>query len=90
MKYFVWLLLLALPFTVLAQKEVLRGTVKDEGGEPIALAVILTVRPQDSSVVAHTVTDAEGNFRGYRRTKWGILRLRRRSRSLQQRLSLWY
>ncbi len=63
MKYFVWLLLLALPFTVLAQKEVLRGTVKDEGGEPIALAVILTVRPQDSSVVAHTVTDAEGNFR---------------------------
>lgn len=59
----IWLFLLALPFMVLAQKEVLRGTVKDDSGDPVALAVILTVRPQDSSVVAHTVTDAEGNFR---------------------------
>lgn len=46
-----------------AQDESVHGTVKDSNGEPIALAVVLTVSPKDSSIVAHTVTNMAGFFR---------------------------
>lgn len=46
-----------------AQKEVARGLVRDEADAPIALAVVLAVQPQDSSIVAHTVTNTAGIFR---------------------------
>lgn len=62
MKYTVWLFFLLLPIASFAQKRLASGVVKDDTGAPVALAVILTVRPQDSTVVAHTVTDGDGNF----------------------------
>jgi len=56
-------LMLFLPFWVMAQKEVAHGVVKDSAGEPLPLAVVLTVNPQDSSIVAHTVSNSAGVFR---------------------------
>lgn len=79
------IIMLFLPCWVVAQKEVAHGVVKDSAGEPIPLAVVLTVNPQDSSIVAHTVSNSAGVFRikenwlvnsGYKPTKWASLRLR--------------
>jgi tonB-dependent receptor domain protein len=52
-----------LPCWALAQKEVVHGVIKDSTGEPLPLAVVLTVNPKDSSIVAHTVSNAAGIFR---------------------------
>lgn len=57
------IIMLFLPCWVMAQKEVAHGVVKDSAGEPIPLAVVLTVNPQDSSIVAHTVSNSAGVFR---------------------------
>lgn len=57
------LVLLLLANVSFAQKELASGVVKDSAGNPIPLAVILTVNPQDSSVVFHTVTNTAGVFR---------------------------
>lgn len=46
-----------------AQNEVARGLVRDETDAPIALAVVLAIQPQDSSIAAHTVTNTAGVFR---------------------------
>ncbi len=46
-----------------AQKEVARGIVRDESDTPIAVAVVLTIQPRDSSIVTHTVTNTAGVFR---------------------------
>ena len=36
---------------------VARGLIRDENDAPVALAVVLAIQPQDSSIVAHTVTN---------------------------------
>lgn len=67
MKHALYIIVLAIALfgarTLWAQNEVVRGLVRDEADAPIALAVVLTVQPQDSSIVAHTVTNTAGVFR---------------------------
>lgn len=62
-KIFCTILVLLSSILAFAQRDVVHGTVKDASGEPIPLAVVLTINPQDSSIVAHTISNSAGVFR---------------------------
>jgi Outer membrane protein beta-barrel family/Carboxypeptidase regulatory-like domain len=55
-------LLLLIFFGTSAQTAILRGTVRDPGGQPVQYANVLLLKWPDSSLVKGTVSDASGKY----------------------------
>lgn len=62
MKYLLLQLLVCLPLLAAADNGKLSGTVRNQQGQPVAVAVVLLLKAADSSLVKTGITDEQGRY----------------------------
>ncbi len=62
MKHQLLLLLITLSFTSFAQKTI-KGTVKDEKGNPLEMANVIAINLNDASMAGYSITDDKGRYK---------------------------